>query len=132
MESTLVMIKPNGVKDGLIGEVIGRYEKARLSIGKITLKTMSKTEAEGFYIEHQGKEFYPPLIEFMSSGPVIIMVLEGDNAIEAVRAINGATSPSDASPGTIRYDFAPDVRRNIVHSSDSPTSASREIGFWFK
>ncbi|MFC1586183.1 nucleoside-diphosphate kinase [Fibrobacterota bacterium] len=131
MEYTLVMIKPNGVANGLIGKIINRYETSRLSISAIKIKHLSQKEAEGFYAEHVGKDFFARLVAFMISGPSILMVLHGHNAIEAVRVINGATSPKDAMPGTIRYDYAPDERKNLVHSSDSTESAKREIAYWF-
>lgn len=131
MEQTLVMIKPNGVSLKLIGEVISRFEKARLSIIKMQMKTLTYEVASEFYKEHQGREFYAPLIQFMTSGPIVAMVVEGDNAIAAVRAIAGATNPKEALPGTIRYDFGTSTRENIMHASDSTKSAEREIKFHF-
>lgn len=131
MEQTLVMIKPNGPRLKLIGEVISRFEKAKLSIARLEMKTLTLESARAFYQEHVGKPFYEPLIGFMTSGPIVAMVVEGDNAISAVRAIAGATNPADALPGTIRYDYAPNTRENIVHASDSPASAAREIRFHF-
>ena len=132
MESTFVMIKPNGVKNGLIGEIIGRYEKARLSIAAIQIKQINQKEAEGFYAEHKERPFFKELVDFMSGeGPTILLVLSGVNAISVARTLNGATNPADADAGTIRYDFAPDVGKNIVHSSDSTESAQREINYWF-
>ena len=131
MESTLVMIKPNGVLNGLVGEIISRYEKSRLSIRAIKITNLSKNKVGGFYAEHEKKVFFQKLVEFVTSGPVILMVLYGENAIETARAINGATSPLDALPGSIRYDFAPDERRNIIHSSDNPQSARWEVEYWF-
>ncbi len=132
MESTFVMIKPNGVSHGLIGEIISRYEKARLCISAIKIKQISTQEAQGFYIEHKGKPFFQSLINFVSSGASVLMVLSGENAITSARTINGATSPDQALPGTIRHNFAPDITHNIVHSSDTPESAQREISYWFK
>jgi nucleoside-diphosphate kinase len=131
MEQTLVMIKPNGPRLKLIGEVIARFEKARLSISRLEMKTLTLDQAQAFYEEHKAKPFYEPLIGFMTSGPIVAMVVEGDNAIQAVRAIAGATNPADALPGTIRYDYATSTRENIVHASDSPKSAAREIRFHF-
>lgn len=131
MESTLVIIKPDGVAHGLIGEIISRYEKARLSISALRIKNLSREAVEGFYAEHIRKDFFGRLVEFMSCGPSVLMVLYGENAVEAARMINGATSPGEALPGTIRYDFALNERKNVVHSSDSPESAKREIGYWF-
>ncbi len=132
MESTLVIIKPNGVKGGIIGEIIGRFEKARLSIRALKMKTITRSEVEEFYAEHKDKGFFGELADFMTSGPAVLIALAGPNAIETVRTINGATNPANAQPGTIRYDFAPNTGENIVHSSDSPKSAEREISFWFK
>jgi nucleoside-diphosphate kinase len=132
METTLVIIKPNGVKGGLIGEIIARYEKARLSLSALKLKNLMREEAEEFYGEHKGKGFFPELVAFMTSGPVVLLALKGEKAVETVRNINGATNPKNAMPGTIRYDFAPNTGENIVHSSDSAASAAREISFWFK
>jgi nucleoside-diphosphate kinase len=131
MEQTLVMIKPNGITLKLVGEVISRFEKARLSIARMELKNLSLEQASEFYQEHKGRDFYEPLIKFMTSGPIVAMVVQGENAIAAVRAIAGATNPKDALPGTIRYDFAPNTRENILHASDSQKSAAREISFHF-
>lgn len=131
MEHSFVMIKPNGVLNGLIGRVLERYESAGLAINAIKIKHMTQTEAREFYAEHEGREFYEPLVEFMTSGPTLLLVLGGQEAIRAARAINGATNPDSAEPGTIRYDFAPNTRLNVVHSSDSLESATREISFWF-
>ncbi len=132
MESTLVIIKPNGVKGGIIGEIIGRFEKARLSVRALKMKNLTSKEVEEFYAEHKGKGFFGELSEFMTSGPVVLLSLSGANAIEVVRTLNGATNPANALPGTIRHDYAPNTGENIVHSSDSPQSAEREIRFWFK
>lgn len=132
MESTLVIIKPNGVKGGIIGEIISRYEKSRLSVSGIKIKTLTKGEAEGFYAEHKERGFFGELVGFMTSGPVVLIALSGEKAVEKVRTINGATNPANASPGTIRHDFAPNTGENIVHSSDSPASAAREIAYWFE
>ncbi len=131
MQKTFVMIKPNGVLNALSGKIISRYESAGLAIQAITIKNITKSEAEGFYAEHKGREFYEPLIEFMTSGPTLLMVLGGNEAIRVARAINGATNPEHAEPGTIRFDHAPNTRLNVVHSSDSQESAEREISFWF-
>ncbi|MFH0922243.1 MAG: nucleoside-diphosphate kinase [Fibrobacterota bacterium] len=131
MEQTLVMLKPNAARLKLIGEVISRFEKARLSLVRMEMKTLTLETAREFYKEHAGKPFYEPLIGFMTSGAIVAMVVEGDNAIAAVRAIAGATNPAEALPGTIRYDFAPNTRENIIHASDSTQSAAREIRFHF-
>src|SRR3954471_6123911 len=132
MESTLVIIKPNGVKGGIIGEIISRFEKARLSVSAIQIKNLTKAEAEGFYAEHKERGFFGELVAFMTSGPVVLLALSGEKAVEKVRTINGATNPLNAAAGTIRHDFAPNTGENIVHSSDSPESAAREVAFWFE
>ncbi len=131
MERTLSIVKPDGVKKNLIGEVIGRFEKAGLRIVALRMLKMTKEEAKGFYIVHKDKPFYDSLTNFMSEGPIVVMVVEGDGAISKVREIMGATNPKEATPGTIRADFASDIERNIVHGSDSPESASYEIGYFF-
>jgi nucleoside-diphosphate kinase len=132
METTFVIIKPNGVKNGLIGEIIGRYEKARLSLSGLKIKNITKAEAESFYGEHKERGFFGELVAFMTSGPSVLLALSGEKAVEKVRTINGATNPANAGPGTIRHDFAPNTGENIVHSSDSTTSAAREVAFWFE
>jgi nucleoside-diphosphate kinase len=132
LETTLVIIKPNGVRGGLIGEIVGRYEKARLAVAGMRLRGIARLEAEGFYAEHKGKGFFAELVGFMSSGPAVILALNGENAVEAVRQMNGATNPKNALPGTIRHDFAPSTGENVVHASDSPQSAAREVAFWFR
>ena len=131
MESTLVMIKPNAVAAGLIGRIIERYESLRLSVSGIKIKQWTREDTEGFYAEHVGRDFFDGLSDFMISGPVVALVLTGENAISVVRHVNGATDPDNAEPGTIRYSFAKTMRGNIVHSSDSVESAQREIAFWF-
>ncbi len=131
MERTLSIVKPDGVQKNLIGEVIGRFEKAGLRIVALKMLRLTKDMAKGFYIVHKDKPFYDSLTDFMSSGPVVVMVVEGDNAIARVREIMGATNPKNAAPGTIRHDFASDVEHNIVHGSDSPESARFEIGYFF-
>lgn len=125
------MIKPDGVQRGLVGEIITRFEKKGLKI--IALKLIKVTEqlAKDHYQEHEGKSFYSGLIRYITSGPVVVMVLAGRNVIKEVRKINGATNPLDALPGTIRGDFAQDVGRNVVHGSDSVESAQREIAIYF-
>jgi nucleoside-diphosphate kinase len=131
MERTLSIIKPDGIQKNLIGEVIKRFEAAGLRIAALKMIKLSIDEAKGFYIVHKDKPFYKSLTEFMSSGPVVVMVVEGEDAIEKVRQLMGATNPKDAAPGTIRADFASDVEHNIVHGSDSPESASFEISYFF-
>ena len=131
MERTLSIIKPDGVAKGLIGEVIKRFESNGLKIVAIKMLHLTKKEAEGFYIVHKERPFYGSLTDFMSSGPIVLMVLEGENAIRKNRNIMGATNPKDAAPGTIRRDFGSEIEKNIVHGSDSPQSAAFEIGYFF-
>ncbi len=131
MERTLSIVKPDGVQKNLIGEVIRRFENAGLRIMGLKMLRLTKDMAKGFYIVHKDKPFYDSLTDFMSSGPVVVMVVEGDNAISKVREIMGATNPKNAAPGTIRHDFASDVEHNIVHGSDSPESARFEISYFF-
>lgn len=131
MERTLSIVKPDGVKKNLIGEVIRRFEQKNLGIAALKMLKLSKEEAMNFYIVHKDKPFYNSLTDFISEGPIVVMVVEGDNAISMVREIMGATNPKDAAPGTIRADFASDIEHNIVHGSDSKESASYEILFFF-
>lgn len=131
MERTLSIIKPDGVKKNLIGEVIGRFEKKGLRIAALKKLILSKEEAKAFYIVHKERPFYESLTDFMSEGPIVVMVIEGEKAISKVREIMGATNPKEALPGTIRADFATDIERNVVHGSDSPESAAYEIPFFF-
>ncbi len=131
MQTTFVIIKPNGVRGGLIGEIISRYEKARLAVAAIEIRTITRAEAEGFYAEHKERGFFGELVDFMTSGPVVLLALRGEKAVEAVRHMNGATNPQNALPGTIRHDYAPNTGENVVHSSDSPESAAREVAYWF-
>ncbi|HSQ41443.1 MAG TPA: nucleoside-diphosphate kinase [Fibrobacteraceae bacterium] len=126
------MVKPNGVKAGLIGRVLERYEMARLSVCGIKIKHMTRADVEGFYAEHVQKPFFQELAQFMTSGPTILLALGGENAVTKVRALNGATNPAKADPGTIRHDFASTITENVVHASDSVESAAREVSFWFK
>ena len=131
MQKTLTIIKPDGVKKNIIGEVISRFEKSGLRIAALKKIKLSKDDAKGFYVVHKERPFYESLTDFMSEGPVVVMVLEGVNAITKVRDIMGATNPVNAQPGTIRRDFADDVERNIVHGSDSNESAIYEIPYFF-
>ncbi len=132
MEMTFAMIKPNGVKSGLVGRILDRYTSARLSIVGLKMHQMTSEDARGFYAEHVNKPFFPELEAYMTAGPSVMIALAGENAIAKVRAINGATNPEKAEPGTLRFDFAPSMTENVVHSSDSPASAEREVAFWFK
>jgi nucleoside-diphosphate kinase len=131
LQRTLSIVKPDGVRKCLIGEVIGRFERAGLRVVAMKMLHLNKSQAEGFYEVHRGKPFFESLTEFMSSGPVVVMVLEGNDAIRRVRQIMGATDPKKAQPGTIRRDFASDVEQNIVHGSDSPETARFEISYFF-
>ncbi|GAA1795850.1 nucleoside-diphosphate kinase [Planosporangium flavigriseum] len=130
-ERTLVLVKPDAVRRGLVGEVISRFERKGLTIEEMRLRTMDGALADAHYAEHVDKPFYPPLKEFMTSGPLVAMILSGDQAIEVVRALTGATDGRKAAPGTIRGDFSLSNRENLVHASDSPESAKREIELWF-
>ena len=131
MEQTLSIVKPDGVKKNLIGDVIRRFEKSNLRIVALKMLKLCKREAMSFYVVHKDRPFYNSLTEFMSEGPIVVMVVEGNSAISKVREIMGATNPKDAAPGTIRADFASDIEHNIVHGSDSKESASYEIRFFF-
>lgn len=131
MERTLSIVKPDGVKKNLIGEVIKRFEQNNLRIVALKMLKLCKREAMSFYIVHKDRPFYNSLTEFMSEGPVVVIVVEGNDAIARVREIMGATNPKDATPGTIRSDFGSDIEHNIVHGSDSKESASFEIPFFF-
>lgn len=130
-ERTLVLVKPNGVARGLIGEVIGRLERRGLAIKAARMLVVSPELAARHYAEHVGKPFYESLVRFITSGPVFAMVVQGPAAVRVVRTMMGATNPLEAAPGTVRGDFALDVGENVVHSSDSPESAEREIGLFF-
>jgi len=131
IEETFIIIKPNAVASGLIGEVLHRYETARFRLVAMKALQASRERMEEFYAEHKGQYFFERLVGFMTSGPIVVAVLSGENAIAGARAINGATDPTKAAPGTIRQAFAPTMNANIVHSSDSSESAVREIAFWF-
>jgi nucleoside-diphosphate kinase len=131
MERTLSIVKPDGVKKNLIGELIKRFEQKGLRIAALKMLRMSVDDAKGFYIVHKERPFYNSLTGFMSEGPIVVVVVEGENAISKVRELMGATNPKDAAPGTIRADFASDIEHNIVHGSDSKESASYEIPYFF-
>ena len=130
-ELTLSIIKPDGVQKNLIGEIYNRLEKAGLEIHASKMVHLSKQQAEGFYAVHKERPFYNDLVECMTSGPVQIQVLSGDSAIDANRAIMGATNPAEAEAGSIRADFADSIEENIVHGSDGPDTAAQEIAFFF-
>jgi nucleoside-diphosphate kinase len=131
MERTLSIIKPDGVSRGLIGEVIRRFEKNGIRITAMKMIHMTRKQAQGFYAVHRERPFFDSLTQFMSSGPVVVMVLEGENVIEKNRALMGATDPAKAAAGTIRRDFATEIEKNVVHGSDSPETAAFEIGYFF-
>jgi len=131
MERTYVMIKPDGVARGLMGEVISRIENKGLKIVGMKFAVMEEAKAKEHYAEHAERPFFKGLVEFITSAPSLSLVVEGNDAIKIMRAINGATKPAEAAPGTIRGDFAVDTGRNIVHASDSPEAAAREIGIHF-
>ncbi|MEV6287381.1 nucleoside-diphosphate kinase [Kribbella sp. NPDC051770] len=130
-QRTLVLLKPDTVRRGLVGEILGRFESKGLSIVAMELRTIDGETADQHYAEHVERDFYPPLRTFVTSGPLVALVLEGDEAIEVVRALNGATDGRKALPGTIRGDHSLSNRENLVHGSDSPESAEREIKIWF-
>jgi len=131
VEQTLSIIKPDAVSKNHIGEIIARFEQAGLSIAAQRMMQLSVAQAEGFYAEHKGRPFFDGLVNFMTSGPVVVQVLSGENAILLNRELMGATDPAKAAPGTIRADFAEAIDRNAVHGSDSPASAAREIAYFF-
>ena len=131
IERTLSIIKPDGVEKGIIGRVISRFETAGLKPVAMRMKLLSKTEAEGFYAVHKARPFFASLVQFMTSGPVVLMVLEGEGAVAKNRDIMGATDPKKAAEGTIRKDFATDIEKNTVHGSDSLDNAKVEVGYFF-
>ena len=131
VEKTLSIIKPDAVAKNAIGQICSRFEKAGLKIVAAKIKHLSRREAEGFYAVHSERPFFNALVEFMSSGPVFIQVLEGDNAIATNRDLMGATNPKDAAAGTIRADFAESIDANAVHGSDAPETAAQEIAYFF-
>jgi nucleoside-diphosphate kinase len=131
MERTFVAVKPDGLQRGLVGEIVSRFEKRGLKLVGLRLLQVTRQMAETHYGEHKGKPFFDGLVKFITSGPVVAMVWEGKDAIAIARATIGATNPASAAPGTIRGDLAIEIGRNVVHGSDGPESASREIGIFF-
>jgi nucleoside-diphosphate kinase len=131
LERTLSIVKPDGVRGNLIGEVYRRFEKAGLSIIAARMMHLSQREAEGFYAVHRERPFFNDLVRYMTSGPVIVQVLEGANAVARNRDLMGATDPKKAAPGTIRADLAVSIEQNVVHGSDAPDTAAREIAYFF-
>lgn len=131
VERTFSIIKPGAVAKNAIGEIVSRFEHAGLRVIASRMARLSEAEAKGFYAEHEGKPFYEELVEYMTSGPVVLQVLEGENAIALNRELMGATNPSEAAAGTIRADYADSMTANAVHGSDAPETARREIAFFF-
>jgi len=132
MQKTFSIIKPDAVKRNLIGKILQRFEDNGLQVVASKMIRLTREQAEGFYAEHKGREFYEPLVEYMTSAPIIVQVLEGEDAIAKNREIMGTTDPAKAAEGTIRKDFALSVRENSAHGSDSPESAAREIAYFFE
>jgi nucleoside-diphosphate kinase len=132
VERTLSIIKPDGVEKNLIGEIYRRFERAGLRIIGAKMLHLSRARAEGFYAVHKARPFFNDLVAYMTSGPVMVQALEGENAIQKNREIMGATNPKDAKPGTIRADFAKSIEENVVHGSDGPQTAATEIKYFFK
>lgn len=131
MEKSLVLIKPDAVKKNIIGNIIRIYESNGLKVINLKMEKITREFASEHYKEHKGKKFYGKLLEFITSGPLVAMILEGENAIEKIREVNGSTNPEEAKEGTIRYIYAENNRENCVHASDSIDSANREIKLWF-
>jgi nucleoside-diphosphate kinase len=131
VERTLSIVKPDGVEKNLIGEVYRRFEQAGLKVVAAKMLRLRRDQAEGFYAVHRARPFFNDLVEYMSSGPVMVQVLEGEDAIQKNRELMGATNPADAAPGTIRADFAKSIEENVVHGSDGPDTAAVEIKFFF-
>ncbi|MCK9876362.1 nucleoside-diphosphate kinase [Frankia sp. AgPm24] len=130
-ERTLILVKPDGVSRGLVGEVVGRLERKGLSLVALELRTLERSVAETHYGEHASKPFFGELVDFITSGPLVALVAEGPRAVEASRGLIGATDPVKAVPGSLRGDFATEIGQNLVHGSDSPESAKREIDLFF-
>ena len=131
IEQTFSIIKPNSVKKNNIGAIVDRFEKNGLRVAAAKLVHLDRAKTEGFYAEHRERPFFKSLVDFMTSGPALLLVLEGENAVAKNRELMGATDPSKAAPGTIRKDFADSIEANSVHGSDSPASAAREISYFF-
>ena len=131
IQKTYTMIKPDGVRNGHIGEIVNRFERAGLTIEQMRLEMVTPEQAKANYAEHEGKPFYEGLIAYVTSGPVVKMVVSGEGAVSKVRSLMGSTNPAEAAPGTIRGDFGLSMDENVIHGSDSTTSAEREIGVFF-
>jgi nucleoside-diphosphate kinase len=132
VERTLSIIKPDGVDKNLIGEIYKRFEDAGLRIVASRMQRLARADAEGFYAVHRERPFFADLVEYMTSGPIVVQVLEGENAIQKNRDLMGATNPANAAPGTIRADFADSIEHNVVHGSDGPDTAATEIAYFFE
>lgn len=132
MERTFSIIKPDAVAKDVVGEILSRFERAGLKVVALRMTRLTADQAGGFYAEHEGKPFFEKLVNYMTSGPVVLQVLEGENAIARNRELMGATNPEEAAPGTIRADFAENIDANAVHGSDSPASAKRETDYFFE
>lgn len=130
-QKTYVMIKPDAVRRGLIGRVVTRFEEVGLTIERMELDTLTREQAAANYAEHEGKPFYEGLVSYITSGPVVKMLISGEEAVKVCRKLMGATNPADAAPGTIRGDFGLVMDENVIHGSDSPESAEREVGIFF-
>jgi nucleoside-diphosphate kinase len=131
VERTLILVKPDGVSRGLVGEVVGRLERKGLTLVALELRTLERSVAETHYGEHASKPFFGELVDFITSGPLVALVAEGPRAVEASRGLIGATDPVKAAPGSLRGDYALEIGQNLVHGSDSPESAKREIDLFF-
>lgn len=131
LERTLSIVKPDAVAKNIIGEIYSRFEKGGLVIVAAKMMHLTRDKAAGFYAEHEGKPFYEELVAYMTSGPVVVQVLEGEDAVQVNRTLMGATNPKEAAPGTIRADFAESINANAVHGSDAPETAAREISYFF-
>ncbi len=131
MEKSLVLVKPDGVAKGLTGEIIARLERRGLKICALKLMRLARTQAETHYGEHRGKPFFDGLVDFITSGPLVAMVVQGENAVRVIRTMMGPTNPADAAPGTIRGDYALNIGNNVIHGSDGLQSAAREIAIFF-
>jgi nucleoside-diphosphate kinase len=130
-ERTLILVKPDGVRRGLVGEVVSRIERKGLTLVALELRTLERSVAEQHYAEHTERPFFGELVDFITSGPLVALVVEGPRAVEACRSLIGATDPVKSAPGTIRGDFALEIGENLVHGSDSPESGVREVGIFF-
>jgi nucleoside-diphosphate kinase len=130
-QRTLVLVKPDAVRRGLVGEIVGRLERKGLAILALELRTLDRSTATQHYAEHDGKPFFPTLVDFITGGPLVAIVVEGHRAVEAVRMLMGVTDPVESTPGSIRGDYALEIGKNLVHGSDSPEAAAREVALFF-